>query len=325
MTINNVPENSFPKKDEVKIMNIYDVIIIGAGPAGMTAGIYVSRARLKSLMIEALFPGGKMANTAEIENYPGVDKINGSDLALKMYEHSMKFGLEQQFSQVTAIHKRVDGLIEVFCGDNVFVARSVIIASGTENRLLNIPGEAEYSGRGISYCAVCDGGFYKDQELIVIGGGNSAFEDADYLTRFGKKVTLVLRRDVARAEKYLQEIVERNPKIEVLHNLTPQEFIGDGTGITGVRFAGTKDGTERIIPATGVFPMVGLTPKTDFLKGLDIMNDSGFIVTDNRMATAIPGIYAAGDVRDTVLRQIVTAAGDASIAAQEVVAYINQD
>ncbi|MGI6545198.1 MAG: NAD(P)/FAD-dependent oxidoreductase [Fastidiosipilaceae bacterium] len=302
---------------------LYDVIIVGAGPAGMTAGIYVSRARLDALMIEGLFPGGKMANTSIIDNYPGIDAVDGPDLAAKMYEHSTRFGLDQEFATVTSVHVREDGIIEVSCSDRVFLTRSVIIASGTVNRLLGIPGENEYAGKGIAYCAVCDGSLYKDEEVIVIGGGNTAYEDADYLTRFAKKVTLVLRRDVPRAEKYLQEVVKRNNKIEVRYNLTPQEFLGDGNAVTGVRFSDSKTGEDVVIASTGVFPMVGLVPKTDCLAGLDILTDEGFIKTDSRMATDLPGIYAAGDVRDTVLRQIVTAAGDGAIAAQAVIAYLD--
>ena len=208
-------------------------------------------------------------------------------------------------------------------GERVFPTKSVIVATGTVNRKLGIPGEEEYAGKGISYCAVCDGSFYKDKDVVVIGGGNSAFEDADYLTRFANKVTLVLRRDVARAEKYLQEVVERNPKIEVLHNLLPQTFSGDGLALTEVRFADRHTGAERTIACDGAFPMVGLVPETGFLKDLRILNEEGFVLTDERMATSVPGIYAAGDVRQTVLRQIVTAAADGAIAAQSVIAYLD--
>lgn len=302
-------------------MKIYDVIIIGAGPAGMTAAIYATRAGLSVLCLEGTFPGGKMANTAEIENWPGLVTINGADLATKMYEHSTAFGLELEFAQASRVVTNGD-LHSVFCGETEYQGKAVIIASGTLERKLGLPGEAEYAAKGISYCAVCDGALFRDQEVIVIGGGNSAYEDAQYLTRFASHVTLVLRRDVPRAEKILVDAVNKNPKITVLYNHTPQEFLGDGERFTGVRFAHSKTGEIKEISAGAVFPMVGLVANTAFVKNLPILNHEGFIVTERDMSTAVPGIYAAGDVRDTVLRQIVTAAGDGSIAAQSVVKYL---
>lgn len=302
-------------------MDLYDVIIIGAGPAGMTAAIYTTRAGLKTLMLEAVFPGGKMANTAEIENWPGLKSVSGADLSTQMYEHCTQFGVDLRFAAVTGI---TDGgaVKTVHCGNDHDEAKAVIIASGTRERKLGIPGEDTYNAKGISYCAVCDGAFYRDQPVVVIGGGNSAYEDADYLSRFTDQVTLVLRRDVPRAEKILVDAVNRNPRITVRYNLTPIAFLGNSERITGVRFKDSQGDTETEIPCSGVFPMVGLTANTEYLKELPILNGEGFIETAVDMSTALPGIYAAGDVRNTVLRQIVTAAGDASIAAQSVVKHL---
>ncbi|MGO3732862.1 MAG: thioredoxin-disulfide reductase [Vagococcus sp.] len=300
---------------------MYDVIVIGAGPGGMTAALYASRAGLSVLVIERGAPGGQLMNTAEVENYPGFTSIQGPDLAVKMYENSSNFGATHAYGHV--IRLDIDGDIKkVVCEDETFEAKTVIIASGSDHRKINIPGEEEYSGRGVSYCAVCDGAFFKDRHLVVIGGGDSAVEEGMYLTQFAKKVSIVHRRDELRAQKILQDRAFKNEKIEFIWNKVPETINGDDKKVTSVTLKDTKTGDVSNMDADGVFVYIGLDPLTEPFKHLGITNDEGWIVTQPNMETSIPGVYAIGDVRDTVLRQIATAVGDGSIAGQEAYKYI---
>lgn len=300
---------------------MYDVIIIGAGPGGMTAALYASRSDLSVLVIERGAPGGQLMNTSDVENYPGFDTITGPDLALRMYDNSSNFGAKHTYGNVTKIEN--EGLVKkVYCEEDVYEAKTVIIASGSDHRKMGVPGEEEYAGRGVSYCAVCDGAFFKDRHLYVIGGGDSAVEEGMYLTQFASKVTIVHRRDELRAQKILQDRAFKNDKIDFLWNKVPVEFSGDERKVTKITLKDTK--TEEIseVSADGVFIYIGLDPLTEPFKNLGITNEEGWVVTNNHMETSIPGIYAIGDVRDTVLRQIATAVGDGSIAGQEVYKYI---
>ena len=287
----------------------------------MTAGIYAQRAGLKAVILEGHFPGGKLANTAEVGNWPGIPEIGGAELATKMYEHCSALEIELKFDAATGLEDH-GNYKTVHTNSGEINTKTVIIASGTRERKLNIPGEDTYASRGISYCAVCDGALFRGEKTIVIGGGNSAYEEADYMTRFASDVTLVLRRDVPRADQINVDAVARNPKVNVVYNYTPTAFLGNDDHLTGVEFAHSKTGEKRIIEGRVVFPMVGLLANTDFVGELPILNDEKFIITGTDMSTSIPGIYAAGDVRDTVLRQIVTAASDGSIAAQSIVKYL---
>lgn len=300
---------------------MYDVIVIGAGPGGMTAALYASRSDLSVLVIERGAPGGQLMNTAEVENYPGFNTILGPDLAMKMYENSSNFGATHTYGNVTRIEN--EGTIKkVYCDEEVYEAKAVVIASGSDHRKIGIKGEEEYAGRGVSYCAVCDGAFFKDRHLYVIGGGDSAVEEGMYLTQFASKVTIVHRRDELRAQKILQDRAFKNEKVDFLWNKVPVEFTGDDKKITGIKLKDTKTDEVSQVEADGVFVYVGLDPLTEPFKDLGITTEEGWITTNNRMETAIPGIYAIGDVRDTVLRQIATAVGDGSIAGQEVYKYI---
>ena len=294
---------------------IYDVAILGAGPAGMTAAVYTSRANLSTIMIERGVPGGQMVNTNEVENYPGFASILGPDLSNKMFEHAKKFGAEYAFGDVKRL---IDGdeYKTIVTGNKEYKARAVIIATGAEHKKLGIPGEEEYSGRGVSYCAVCDGAFFKDRELVVVGGGDSAVEEGIFLTRFAKKVTIVHRRDQLRAQKILQERAFANEKIDFIWSHTVKEIHGKDGKVNSVTLVSTKDGTEREFKTDGVFIYIGLVPLTKPFEHLGITNEDGWIITDEEMRTKIPGIFAAGDVRAKSLRQIVTATGDGSIAAQ---------
>ena len=302
---------------------IYDVVIIGAGPAGMTAAVYASRANLSTLMIERGIPGGQMANTEAVENYPGFDTILGPELSTKMFEHAKKFGAEYAYGDVNEIIDGEEYKI-IVSGKKQYKTRTIIITTGAEYKKLGIPGETELGGRGVSYCAVCDGAFFKQKKLIVIGGGDSAVEEGIYLTRFADKVTIVHRRDKLRAQKIIQDRAFANEKIDFIWNTTVKEIHEVDGKVGKVTLVSTVDGTETEENADGVFVYVGMLPLTAPFASLNILNDAGYIVTNEKMETSIPGIYAAGDVRDKMLRQIVTATGDGSIAAQSAQHYVEE-
>ncbi|SDM72715.1 thioredoxin-disulfide reductase [Bacillus sp. OK048] len=302
---------------------IYDVIIAGAGPAGMTAAVYTSRANLSTLMIERGMPGGQMANTEDVENYPGFESILGPDLSTKMFEHAKKFGAEYAYGDIKEI---IDdgGIKTVVAGSKQYKAYSVIISAGAEYKKVGVPGEKELSGRGVSYCAVCDGAFFKQKELFVIGGGDSAVEEGVYLTRFASKVTIVHRRDELRAQKILQDRAFANEKIDFIWNHTIKS-INDKDGKVGsVTLVSTQNGEEQELPADGVFIYIGMIPLSKPFVNLGITNENGYIETNEQMETKVKGIFAAGDIREKTLRQIVTATGDGSIAAQSVQHYVEE-
>ncbi|WP_107943274.1 thioredoxin-disulfide reductase [Metasolibacillus fluoroglycofenilyticus] len=302
---------------------IYDVVIIGAGPAGMTAAVYASRANLSTLMIERGIPGGQMANTEEVENYPGFDHILGPELSTKMFEHAKKFGAEYAYGDVTEI---TDGeqYKTIVSGKKEYKTRSIIIATGAEYKKMGVPGEQELGGRGVSYCAVCDGAFFKQKNLIVVGGGDSAVEEGVYLTRFAEKVTIVHRRDKLRAQKILQDRAFANDKVDFIWNATVKEINEDNGKVGSVTLTSTVDGTETDVKIDGVFVYIGMVPLTAPFTHLNILNEAGYVVTNEKMETAVPGIFAAGDVRDKMLRQIVTATGDGSIAAQSAQHFVEE-
>ncbi|UBH13696.1 thioredoxin-disulfide reductase [Macrococcus armenti] len=301
-------------------MKTYDVIIVGAGPAGMTAAVYASRANLSTIMIERGMPGGQMANTADVENFPGFDIITGPDLSTKMFSHAQKFGAEYAYGDIKNITIEGDDKI-VDLGDKQLKAKVVIIATGAEYKKIGVPGEAELGGRGVSYCAVCDGAFFKQKNLVVIGGGDSAVEEGVYLTKFADKVTIIHRRDKLRAQKILQDRAFKNDKIDFIWNSTLQS-INEKDGKVGSVTLLDNEGNESVVETDGVFVYIGMQPLTKPFEHLGITDETGYIVTNEEMETNIPGIFAAGDVRQKKLRQIVTATGDGSIAAQNAQHYI---
>lgn len=302
---------------------IYDVIIIGAGPAGLTAAVYTSRANLTTLMLERGAPGGQMATTEDIENYPGFDHILGPDLSAKMFDHARKFGADYAYGDVTDISDGKE-YKTIFCGEQQYKARTIIITTGAEYRKMGIPGETELTGSGVSYCAVCDGAFFRGKEVIVAGGGDSAVEEGAYLTRFADKVTVIHRRDELRAQKILQDRAFANEKMEFIWNTTIKEVNEKDGKIGSVTLVSTEDGSEREFEADGMFVYIGMDPLTAPFEKLGILDENGYVETNEIMATKVPGIYAAGDVREKLLRQIVTATGDGSIAAQAVQQYIEE-
>ncbi|SFJ44066.1 thioredoxin reductase (NADPH) [Halobacillus dabanensis] len=300
---------------------IYDVIIAGAGPAGMTAAVYTSRANLDTLMIERGIPGGQMANTEDVENYPGFESILGPDLSNKMFDHAKKFGAEYAYGDIKEV---VDGkeYKTVKAGNKEYKARAVIVTTGAQYKELGVPGEKELGGRGVSYCAVCDGAFFRDKELVVVGGGDSAVEEGVYLTRFASKVTIVHRRDELRAQKILQDRAFDNEKIDFIWD-TEVKSINEKDGKVGsVTLYNKKKDEEYNFDTNGTFIYIGMIPLSTPFESLGITNEQGYIETDENMETKVPGVFAAGDIREKELRQIVTATGDGSIAAQSVQHYI---
>ena len=302
---------------------MYDTIIIGSGPAGMTAALYAARSNLKVALLERGIPGGQMNNTSDIENYPGYANISGPQLAEKMFEPLEKLGVEHLFGYVKKIEDH-GNVKKVFTEDEVFETKTVIIASGAFHRHLGVLGEEELNSRGVSYCAVCDGAFFRDEDLLVVGGGDSAVEEAVFLTRFAKTVTIIHRRDELRAQKLLQDRAFANEKIRFIWGSVVKEIKGDKR-VSSVIVENVKTGEISEHEFGGVFIYVGLEPVSEFVKDLGITNEAGWIVTDNHMKTAISGIYAIGDVREKNLRQVTTAVGDGAIAGQEVYKYITEN
>lgn len=302
---------------------MYDTIIIGAGPAGMTAALYAARSNLKVALLERGIPGGQMNNTADIENYPGYANISGPELAEKMFEPLENLGVEHLFGLVEKIEDQGD-FKEIITEDERFEAKTVIIASGANHRHLGVPGEEDYNSRGVSYCAVCDGAFFRDEDLLVVGGGDSAVEEAIFLTRFAKSVTIVHRRDELRAQKVLQDRAFANEKIRFVWDSVVESIHGDERKVTGVTFKNVKTGEVSQAEFGGIFIYVGLDPVSEFAADLGITDEAGWILTDHQMKTSVAGIYAVGDVRQKDLRQITTAVGDGAIASQEAYKYLTE-
>jgi thioredoxin reductase (NADPH) len=303
-------------------MDDQHLIIIGGGPAGLTAGLYASRAHLKTILLEAMIPSGQAYMAERIENYPGFpDGISGRELIERFAQQATKFGLEiQQFSKVGSVALEGDKKV-VTAGEKKLSASALIIATGAQANRLGIPGEEEFTGKGVSYCATCDGAFFQDQDVAVVGGGDTALEDALYLSRLVHKVFVIHRRDQLRAQKVLQDRAMNNPTIEIIWDTVPKEIKGEGSEKTFL-LENVKDATERELAVSGVFIAVGQSPNTDFIRGVVELDDKGYIITDHNCATSVPGIFAAGDVRQKGLRQISTAVGDGALAVAAVEKYI---
>lgn len=299
----------------------YDTIILGAGPGGMTAATYASRANMSVLMIDRGIYGGQMNNTAEIENYPGFPSILGPELAEKMYASSTQFGAEYAFGTVLHVEAQADGSWRVVTDMDEYSANTVIVATGAAYKKLDVPGEEAFAGRGVSYCAVCDGAFFRGQHVIVVGGGDSAVEEATYLAGLADHVTIVHRRDKLRAQQILQDRAFANEKISFVWNSEVEEILGDDKKVTGVRVRNNQTDETSEIDAAGVFIYVGLLLVSEPVQDLGITDANGWIMTNDRMETSQPGIFAIGDVREKELRQITTAVGDAAVAGQNAFSY----
>lgn len=301
----------------------FDLLIVGAGPAGLSAGLYGARGNLKSIILEKGIVGGQLQVTEEIENYPGMDHMTGPQISDAMEEQTRRFGCEIVTNcEITKLDlNKQPKIIET--KDTIYHAKTVILATGSEHRKLGVPGEKEYTGRGVSYCAVCDGAFFKDKHVAVIGGGSSAVEEGNFLTRYASKVTLIHRRDELRAERILQNRFKESAKTEIIWDTIVTEIKGDALGATTLRLKNVKTEEESDFPIDGVFIYVGLIPNTGFVEDHVGLDDSNKIIAENeKMETNVPGVYVAGDVRDTPLRQAVTAASDGSIAATMAIAHV---
>lgn len=303
-----------------------DVIIIGSGPAGYTAAIYLGRAGYHPVVIAgALTPGGQLVNTTEVENFPGFpDGIMGPDLMDAMRKQAERFGAEIVYDDVASADVQEDSKRVVLDGGDTYTARAVIVATGSQVRKLGVPGEVEYSGRGVSYCATCDGFFFRGKPIVVVGGGDSALTEADFLSRFGSSVTVIHRRDTFRASRILVDRAEKNPKIDFRMNAVVERVNGDDeSGAHSVTIRDTVTGDTTEIPANGVFVAIGHTPATEFLHGALQLDEHGYITVDGASTrTSVPGVFAAGDVVDGVYRQAISAAGMGCRAALDAQAYL---
>jgi thioredoxin reductase (NADPH) len=301
----------------------YEVIIIGGGPAGLTAGLYTSRSRLRTLLIESSIFGGQITTTELIENYPGFPQgITGAELGQLMEEQARRFGLEMVNQEVLEV--RLEGEKKVVRTHEAdYDGEALIVSSGTEYRRLGILGEEEFVGKGVSFCATCDGAFFQDSRIVVVGGGDSALTEALFLTKFAKEVTIIHRRDALRATKIYQERTFANPKIKFLWNSVMQEIKGDKM-VQSILVRNVKTGEVKEFETEGVFLFVGIVPRTQFLKGVVQMDDGGYILTNEDCETSVKGIFAAGDCRKKLLRQITTAVGDGATAAFAAEKYLEE-
>ncbi len=302
----------------------FDIVIIGGGPGGLTAGLYGARANLKTVVLERYLPGGQIANTEEVEDYPGFEHISGAELAMKMADHAKKFGLEIITDEITEIRNEGDyRKVALGASGDVYVGKTLIFCTGGSPVLLDVPGEREFTGKGVSYCAICDGAFFKNEVIAVVGGGDAAVEEGIFLTKFGKKVIIIHRRDQLRAQKIIQERAFNNPKVEFVWDTVVARITGDNK-VRAIHLKNVKTGEESRLEVGAVFIFIGFNPNTDMLPKDIKKNDGGYLVTDFKMETSIPGIYACGDVREQLVRQITNAVGDGTTAAMAAVYRIEE-
>ncbi len=301
---------------------IYDLIIIGGGPGGYTAGIYAQRAALKTVLIEKGIPGGQLNNTDEVENWPGTEKISGAELAIKFSQHAAVYGLEVMNREVVAIEPGLGLHTVTLDNGETLATHAVILATGGSPKKMGIPGEDKYYGRGVSYCAVCDGFFFRDKTVVVVGGGDSALEESLYLTKLAKRVYIAHRRDAFRAGMILQKRVLNEKRITVLWNTVLAEIQADAQGVNGVMTKNTQDGTTSTLATDGVFVFIGFEPNNGLVPAGTRMNANGYVIGDDKCETNTPGIFAVGDLKEKYAKQIVTAAADGCTAALAAAHYV---
>lgn len=303
----------------------HEMIIVGAGPAGLCAALYAGRSEIDAILLEMGMPGGQLLLTELVDDYPGLEDVGGMELAQQMADHAAKFGVEATTARVESVERNDDGEFLVRVEDGaVYRAPTVIFTAGGVPRKLEVPGEEEYSGHGVSYCAICDGAFFKGEEIAVVGGGDSAVEEGEFLTRYGSKVTLIHRRDELRAQATLQRRFLENPKTEIRWDTVVEEILGGPTGVTGLRLRNVKSGELSELSVTGVFIFIGFTPNVHLLGEHAEHDPAGYLVTDRDMRSSIPGLFVAGDVRSQLVRQITTAVGDATTAVFAAEKYLQE-
>jgi len=303
------------------VNDIYDVLVLGAGPAGLTAAIYAARANLRTLLLERLGPGGQMATTASIENYPGfAEPIDGVELAFRMLRQAENFGVEVIYDEVQSVDLKAS-VKEVVGLSGRYLSRTVIVATGASPRKLDVPGEARFMSQGVSFCATCDGPLYVNKHVLVVGGGDTAVEEANFLARFAAKVTIVHRRDKFRAQNVLVKRVEANPKIRIRYNTTVKSILGEGK-VSSVVLSCALTGEDSLLSVDGVFVLIGQVPSTSYLKGALPVDDNGYAYAGHDLSTSLPGVFVAGDIRAKELRQVATAVGDGALAAYSVDKYL---
>lgn len=301
----------------------YDIVIVGGGPGGLTAGLYGARANRKTVLIEKYMPGGQIANTHEVEDYPGFDRISGAELSMKMTEHAKRFGLEVVSDEVIEVYSEGDDRLITCASGDIYRAKAVIISTGGSPSKMKVPGEEEFSGRGVSYCAICDGAFFKEEIIAVVGGGDAAVEEGMFLTKFGKKVIVIHRRDELRAQKIIQERAFKNPKMEFIWDTVVESVNGDDK-VRNLTLKNVKTGENSTLEVGAIFVFIGFVPNSNISREPLEKDGGGYIITNDRMETSIKGIYACGDVRAQLVRQITNAVGDGTTAAVAAEKYIEE-
>ncbi|NMC44644.1 MAG: thioredoxin-disulfide reductase [candidate division Zixibacteria bacterium] len=302
----------------------YDIVVVGGGPGGLTAGMYGARANMKTVVVERYQPGGQIANTAEVEDYPGFEHIAGAELAMKMADHARKFGLEVVSDEVVEIRSEGESRkVAVGAGGTTYVGKAMVVCTGGSPVLLHVPGEKEFAGKGVSYCAICDGAFFRGQVIAVVGGGDAAVEEAMFLTKFGSKVIVIHRRDRLRAQKVIQQRAFANPKLVFIWDSVVEKVNGDAK-VRSLTLKNVKTGEHSTLEVGAVFVFIGFHPNTAMLPKEVAKNDRGYVITDFKMETSVPGIFACGDVRDQLVRQITNAVGDGTTAAMAAVYRIEK-
>jgi thioredoxin reductase (NADPH) len=294
---------------------VYDIIIVGGGPGGLCAGLYAARANRKAVCLEKYLPGGQIALTGEVEDYLGFELIQGSELAMKFHQHAIKFGLEVEMEEVEEVYCDGDDRIARCASGNIYRAKALIIATGGSPVKLGVPGEREYSGKGVSYCAICDGAFFREQVIAVVGGGDAAVEEGHYLTKFASKVIVIHRRDKLRAAKIIQQRAFADPKMEFLWDSEVLSINGNGTRVTDLTILNNKTNEKSTLKVGAIFPYVGFHPNNNFVREEIKRDADGYFIADYKMETNVPGIYAIGDVRVQFVRQVTNAVGDGTVAA----------
>ncbi len=311
-----------------QVLNVIDheLVVVGAGPAGLCAGLYAGRSEMDVVVLEAGLPGGQLLLTELVDDYPGLEDVGGMELAQKMADHAAKFGAGVTRGHVQRVARDGAGrfLVEVE-GGKIYRAPAVVFTAGGTPKRLGVPGEIEYAGKGVTYCAICDGAFFKGEDIAVIGGGDAALEEGEFLTRYGRSVTLIHRRDALRGQAVLQRRFREHEKTDIIWDTVVEEIIGDGNGVTGLRLKNAKTGERWERQVAGVFIFIGFNPNVALLPTEHIEHDeAGYVVTDRDMRTSVPGLFAAGDVRSQLVRQITTAVGDATTAVFAAEKYLQE-